>query len=460
MKRRDFLKQTLAGTIGMGLATPASILGQFTLARSAMAASQTNFTDHKALVCIYLAGGNDSLNMVIPRDSVYSTYANAKKSLAVAKSDLLALNPLRSNTYAVGLNGTKLNGEPILGKMQNLFNNKGHLGIVANVGTLLRPTEKNDIGNLAMLPPQLFSHNDQTAHWMRGSFKLDTSTGWAGRMADMVADTQSQTSMNFSISGTNLLQIGENSVPFALGTDGVIDFNALKGAALRRKTFERLNQQAMAMNNPLVAEYAKSTGRIQENVTFVKSILDAAPASGIAIPDNNPLAAQLSYVAQLISQHKALGQSRQSFFVKLGGWDTHDNQLDEHPALLQQLDEALWYFYRRLIELKKLDAVTTFTMSEFGRTLTSNGDGTDHGWGGHHLVMGGAVNGKNIYGTLPDLTPNGTNDFGDGRIIPTTSADQMNATLLRWFGLTNNQVKEIFPNLANFNSYNLGFMNI
>ncbi len=460
MKRRDFLKQTLAGTIGIGLATPASILGQFTLARSAMASSQTTFNDHKALVCIYLAGGNDSLNMVIPRDATYNTYASAKKSLTVAKEDLLAIAPLRSNTYSVGLNGTQLDGKPVMSGTQNLFSRKGHLGIIANVGTLLQPVSKQDINDLTVLPPQLFSHNDQTAHWMRGNFKLDVSTGWAGRMADMIADTEANASMNFSINGTNLLQVGQNSVPFVLSTNGIIDFTALKNFPLRQKVFAQLSQQAESANNLLVAEYAKSTTQIQDSVTFVKGILDDAPTSGVTIPEGNPLAAQLNYVAQLIGQHQALGQNRQCFFVKLGGWDTHDNQIEEHPALLQQLDEALWYFYKRLIELKKLNSVTTFTMSEFGRTLTSNGDGTDHGWGGHHLVMGGAVNGGDIYGTLPDLTLDGENDFGDGRIIPTTSADQMNATLLRWFGLTNNQVKEIFPNLANFNAYNLGFMNL
>ncbi len=457
MKRRDFLKQALAGTIGMGLATPASILGQFTLARSAMASSQASFTDHKALVCIYLGGGNDSLNMVIPTDATYSTYAKAKKSLAVAKSDLLPIVPLRSNTYAVGLNGTKVDGSPILTGMQNLFSKKGQLGIIANVGTLRQPTYKKDIGNLAALPPQLFSHSDQTAHWMRGSLDISQSSGWAGRMADMIADTAS-ISMNFSINGTNLLQTGLTT-PFVLGNNGVTDFTALQKGSLRQQTLDRLLHQAESMNNPLVAEYAKSAEKIQANVAFVKGVLDKAPTSGIAVPTDNPLATQLSYVAQLISQHQALGQNRQCFFVKLNGWDTHDNQIDEHPALLKQLDDALWYFYRRMIELKKLNSVATFTMSEFGRTLTANSDGTDHGWGGHHIVMGGAVNGGDIYGALPDLTLNGPNDFGDGRMIPTTSADQMNATLLRWFGLTDSQVKELFPNLANFNAYNLGFMN-
>lgn len=450
MQRRDFLKQALTSTVGMGLATSGAMLGQFSLAKAALADTNNKFVDYKALVCVYLAGGNDSMNMIIPTDNnMYKTYASAKQTLAIPFDQLLKINPRNNNTYAVGLNNN-------LPKVRNLFST-GRLGIIANVGTLRRRVTKAEMNRLDLLPPQLFSHNDQTAHWMRGNLDTSQYTGWAGRMADMISNTA--VPMNFSLNGTNRLQVGAKSAPFTLGVDGVVDFSSLRASELRKKTFERLNRQAELQGNPLVSAYATAFSDMQANVTFVKGVLEGADGSKVGIPADNDLAAQLNHVANLIGQQDELKQTRQVFFVKLSGWDTHDDQNEDHAALLKTLDDALSYFDRRLNELGKQNAVTTFTMSEFGRTLSSNGDGTDHGWGGHQFVMGGAVAGGNIYGTLPDLTLGGRDDQGSaGRIIPSTASDQMTSTLLRWFGLSAGQVQELLPNLTNFDIPDLGFM--
>lgn len=471
MQRRDFLKKTLASTVGMGLATSGAMLGQFSLAKAALADTNTTFADYKALVCVYLAGGNDSMNMIVPTDNnMYETYAKAKQTLAIPRESLSMITPSRSNEYAVGFNNGLLlskdansNLDKSLISIEDLFKAK-RLGIIANVGTLRSPMNQSNINKLDLLPPQLFSHNDQTAHWMRGSLDTSIYTGWAGRMTDMLVDTKmirdTKVPMNFSLNGTNRLQVGPKSAPFTLGVDGVVDFNSVKAETLRGETFKRLNRLAeLQNNNPLVSAYATAFTNMEASVTVVKEELAAAAKSKVGMPENNDLAAQLNHVANLIGRHAELGQKRQVFFVKLSGWDTHDDQIDNHAALLKTLGEALSYFDSRLTELGKQKAVTTFTMSEFGRTLSSNGDGTDHGWGGHQFVMGGAVAGGNIYGTLPDLKLGGDDDYDSaGRIIPTTSSDQMTGTLLRWFGLSAGQVQELLPNLKNFNVSDLGFM--
>jgi uncharacterized protein (DUF1501 family) len=340
----------------------------------------------------------------------------------------------------------------------SLFEQK-KLAVVANAGPLLQPVTKlQATQDRTLLPPQLFSHNDQQNHWQSGKPQGPAFSGWAGRMAELITDTQSSLPINLSIDGINLLQTGSNSSPFSLNATGPEQFAGLDATQDwnlgRVSAFERLMS-----NTPHVLEQGFKNVLVSAstNNTLIASALEQASETQVQYPANNDLAEQLKMVANLASVQEQLGQERQIFYVGLGGWDTHDNQVTVHPRLLQSLSEALSAFQANIDELGLAEQITTFTMSDFGRTLTSNGDGTDHGWGGHQLIMGGAVNGGELYGTMPSLELGSDDDLGDGRIIPTLSVDQYAASLSRWFGLSENELNAVFPNLSRFDNSDLGF---
>lgn len=455
LSRRSFIKRCLASSVGMSSLTAS--IAQLGMMKSVLAQNSHRFADYKALVCIFLHGGNDSFNMLVPSQTTdYAKYQAIRQSLAYLQDSLLPITPTTTQAYQLGM-------PPALTEVASLFN-QGKLAMLANVGPLLYPLTKTEaLSQSDKLPPQLFSHNDQQKHWQTSWPEQNPASGWAGRMADLLMDTNTSLSMNFSLEGSNIWQTGTQSLPYVMEAEGVEQLALLNPEqawnANRITAFDSILSQANTSNNILERSFAGVINRTRSNMSILESALAAAPSSTTSYPTNNPLGEQLAMVAKLASIQANLGQSRQLFFVSLGGFDTHDQQITRHPALLQQLSQAIAAFDANLVELGLSNNVTAFTMSDFGRTLTSNGDGTDHGWGGHQMIFGGAVQGGDIYGTLPtDIALNSNDDVGEGRMLPTTSVDQYAATLARWFGLTENEIQAVFPNLSRFASSNLGFI--
>ena len=450
MKRRAFLKR-YAATAAAGIGAY-STLGGLSLT-NALAQS----SDYRALVCVFLFGGNDSFNMVVPTDEqAHSRYANARRNLTVGRGQLLPLNAVASDGFRYGLH-------PSMPEMRDLFQ-QGNMTVVGNVGPLLAPTSRDDfLNNRVPLPPRLFSHNDQQDFWQ--SLELDKlqATGWAGRMADALGSVNdnNQLSLNISMAGSNLMQTGNLSIPYILSSDGVVApsyKNLLSGngrAARRSQALQSLLDRDAG--HLLGNQYRTTLKRATELSEQIGGTLNRSPLINTGFPQT-ALGDTLQMVSRMISAREALGLRRQVFFVGFGGWDTHGGQLSRHPALLRNLSQSLAAFYRATQQLGVSDQVTTFTAADFGRTLTSNGDGSDHGWGGHQLVMGGAVRGQSIVGQMPVIQIDGPSDSGQGRIIPTLAVDQYCATLARWFGLSESNIDDVFPNLRQFSQRDLGFL--
>ena len=449
--RRTFIKTLLSGSVGT--ATASGILSNLTLINSALAQSTRRFDDYKALVCVFLYGGNDSFNMLVPTSNLpYQTYQSIRQTLAYSQDSLLSISPMNEVPYQVGMPNA-------MALLQPLFQQK-ELAFLANTGPLLQPvTKAQALQQANLLPPQLFSHNDQQKHWQTSWPQQTVQTGWAGRMADLIMDTNNPLSMNLSLDGNNILQTGTRSIPYSLNTSGVEPFELLNGEQPWNEQRISAYDKLIASNNHILGKaHSDIYQRAQSNIGLLTNAINNAPISTVTYPNNN-FAKQLQMVATLASSQQSLSQQRQVFFVGLGGFDTHDNQAVKHPQLLLKLSRALASFSQDLKQLNLFDQVTTFTMSDFGRTLTSNGDGTDHGWGGHQIMLGGAVKGGNIYGHLPeDLSLNSDDDLADGRMLPSTSVDQYAATLAKWFGLSDHEISAVFPNLSRFASSNLGFM--
>jgi uncharacterized protein (DUF1501 family) len=446
--RRNFIKSLGKGALG-------SVLGGSLLP---LFANAQNNTDYKALVCIYLQGGNDAFNCVVPMgESAYKSYQNVRQELAVPREQLLTLNTQNQNAYGF---------HPLLKKTQSLFN-QGKIAVVSNIGNMLEPINKQSyLDKTASPPAHLFSHHDQTLY-------ADTlnngelSTGWAGRIAEVMAglNINQQLAMNISISGDNYWQRGNIQLPYTVKNSGVSIINQLSEedptefSASRAKLYRHfLNAER---NHLLQRYYSNMQMDAWGTAQYVADILASQPKRDLPIynvTSTDGFVESLAMIARLIAAQDAFQVKRQIFYVTLGGFDTHRDQLKQHPTLLFQLDEGMALFYQALEALGMENQVTTFTTSEFGRTLARNGDGTDHGWGSHHWVMGGAVKGQTLYGQLPALEINSDDDLGRGRIIPQLSFDQYAATLGKWFGLPAEDLGGIFPNLKNFAMRDLGFM--
>ena len=454
MNRRDLLKRGLCAAASSALFT--AMGAKLNIAHAAVnGGRQLLGTDYRALVCIYLYGGNDSFNMVVPRDNTnYNIYAASRAGLALPQGDLIALNPA---VPPVG--GGSYGLAPGMSGLANLFN-AGRVSVVANVGPLIEPITKAEYeAGSVPVPRQLFSHSDQTVVWQTPSADTLTRTGWGGRLADMFAasNPNQQLSMNISIAGENVFQAGNSVVPYFLDTNGVEAFNFIADVpweASRRSVFTSLRD--LSHGHAMQRQYSGSVRRAMDNEAMVTSALDGVSNLG-AFPDTW-LGRQLAMVARLMQVRSTLQMQRQIFFVGLGGFDTHDAQLTAHSELMTELADAMAAFYNETVALNIEDQVTTFTASEFGRTVTINGDGTDHGWGSHHFVMGGRVNGQRIFGTMPNLTLDGPQDAGWGQIIPDLAVDQYAATLARWYGLSDGDRADVFPNIGNFSQADLGFM--
>jgi uncharacterized protein (DUF1501 family) len=409
---------------------------------------------YRALVCVYLAGGNDAFNMLVPTSSAeYAGYADARQTLAIDSNDLLPITPLTPQAANWGLH-------PGLPELKSLFDTQ-KLAILGNVGTLVQPTTKTQYAAQSVaLPPQLFSHSDQTFQWSNGHPDGPEAIGWLGRAADKLSSLNggNPLSTNISLAGSNVIQVGYQTTPYHLSPYGTVALDGFSGVdgsrrytafqSLLTKTHDHKFEQAHAdvMQQAIALESTISGG------------LSSAVPLATVFPQDNYLALQLEMVARMISIRDTLGMSRQIFFVETGGFDTHDNQATDQPNLFVGLSQALAAFQAAMEELGVASDVTTFTSSEFGRTLTINAKGTDHGWGSHQWILGGAVKGGDVYGTLPDLTLFGPDDAGYGRIIPTTSVDQYGATLCSWLGVQPADLAYVFPNIGNFGSSDLGFM--
>jgi len=407
--RREFLKRTAAMS-ALGIAGPTA-LNMSAISRVASA----NATDYKALVCVFLYGANDHYNTFVPYDADnYAIYSGFRSTVATDLSMLgsTVLFPARelpdSKQYAFA---------PQLPDMHNLWQQQ-NLGVLLNVGPLAQPTTKLEYtsGN-AVLPPKIFSHIDQQSIWQSLSPE-GSNIGWGGQMADLfISENTNDIFTSISVFGDAVFLSGEAS----------------------ERAHTDITRRSIAANEILTS--ALST------------------VGEISTPfQSGSLSAQLRMVAQMIAARDVLGLKRQVFFVGLGGFDTHNNLNNDHPPLLTEINSAMSAFYSATEELGVSDQVTTFTASDFGRTLSNNNDGTDHGWGSHHMIMGSAVNGGDYYGIAPELGNNGPDDVGQGRLLPTTSVEQMAARLGRWFGCSESELRDIFPSLPLFDDTNLNFM--
>jgi|HubBroStandDraft_6_1064221.scaffolds.fasta_scaffold21182_2 uncharacterized protein (DUF1501 family) len=445
--RRDFLKTTCCSAAA-GFA--AASFSRFGLVN---ALAQTA-TDYKALVCVFLFGGNDSNNMIIPYDSAgYNAYKSARAGLALAQGSLLPVTPPSI--------GSPFAFHPRFTGMQSLFNSK-NLAVLANVGTLVQPTTASQFQKgSAPLPMNLFSHSDQEAQMQTAILDRVADTGWAGRTADKIQSIYGGTfPIIISLAGTNIfcegvvaqaIQSNGNPTQLLNGFGGGTDSNARLAALQSLLTFDT--------GLSLIQAASTTTGNAIQNGQALAAALATGTPLATQFPKNSYLASQLQQVAKIIQVRAALGLQRQIFFVSMGGFDTHTGQLPQQDSLFNDLSASLSAFYQATVEMGVASSVTTFSLSDFGRTYSPNSDGTDHAWGSHHLVMGGAVKGGDFYGTFPTLAVNGPDDAtGQGRWVPTTSIDQYAATLASWFGVAATDLPTIFPNLANFTAPTLGIM--
>jgi uncharacterized protein (DUF1501 family) len=419
-----------------------------------VAAAATLPGDYKALVCVFLFGGNDSNNLLVPVDTTdYNSYAAVRQGLALPQASLLQINPLS------GGDGRVFGLHPSATGLQTLFGQQ-KLAILANVGPLVAPVTRSDyLNHTAALPPQLFSHSDQAVHWQTSIPDQPPMTGWGGRVADLLRSLNgaAQISMGMSVGGANTFEVGSVVTPFQVAPGGGI---ALTGyttstADPASQALRTLLQESLG--NLFQSGYRDILQLAIGNNQLLQSTLATLPPLATQFPATT-LGQQLQTVARLIQARQPLLQQRQIFFCAGGGYDTHGGQLAAQAQLLGELDGALSAFYAATVEMQVASSVTAFTASDFGRTYLSNGSGSDHGWGSHHLIVGGAVQGGRLFGRVPALAVGGPDDTADGRWIPSTSVDEYSATLAKWFGVGAGDMPTVFPNLGRFNNPDLGFM--
>ena len=463
--RRDFLRQ--AACAALGTAAVSSTIRDLRFMNAAMA--QTPVTDYKALVCVFLSGGNDSNNLIIPTlPAEYQNYATIRTPiLALPSASVLPITPANDDGHTYGLH-------PNCPELQTLFG-EGKLAILFNTGTLLHPITRAQYQSGALAtPPQLFSHSDQVMQWQTSIPDRPVTTGWGGRCADLLASVQpdAKVSLSISISGANTFEIGSTVTQYSVSTGGAI---ALTG--LSTNSAARLTAMTNIMNLPYPNMQAQAYSKVAAHAIGTADLLNGAISPTAAANywltpfPNTTLGNQLKMVARLIAARSTLNMKRQIFFCSVGGYDTHTNQTTvgntttgAQANLLGELSKSMLALQRSMEQLGIPNSVTAFTGSDFSRTFPSNGMGSDHGWGSHHLIVGGAVNGGHgpgtgkTYGRFPIQTVNGPDDTGTGRWIPTTAIDQYCATLASWFGVTNTDLPTVLPNLGHFAIPNLGFM--
>lgn len=450
--RRAFLQRGAALSLAAG-ATP------WALSLAAMGeAAAASATDYKALVCVFLYGGNDHANTVVPYDQPsYDTYRGFRSNIALDRAALAATVLTPAGTAAGG--GQQFALAPGLAPLVPVFH-AGKMAVVLNMGTLIQPTTKAQYSARSVpLPPKLFSHNDQQSFWQASSPE-GAASGWGGRMGDLLAaGNGSATFTCVSVAGNAVFLAGNSAVQYQVSATGSVPVNGIKSALFGSTACSTALQGLMTATRTHVLENEHT--RVSRRAIDANDQLTAALATvpvNTPFPAGNSLAGQLGMVARMIAARNALGVKRQVFLVSLGGFDTHDSLASVHPGLMTTVGDALAAFYQSTQELGVADQVTTFTASDFGRTLLSNTDGSDHGWGGMQFVLGGGVRGQSYVGTPPVLANNGPDDVGQGRLLPTISVEQFGATLASWFGVSATDQATVLPNLANFSTRNLGFM--
>ncbi len=506
--RREFIRQASCAAVGK-LALTSTIL-DLRLINSALAATGGT-TGYKALVCLFLSGGNDANNLIVPRDTTtYDAYAAIRANLALPSPSLLPLwSDAAGTTPYVDAAGHSYGFHPGCPELQTLFR-EDKLAAILNVGTLVRPTSRAQyVSNPKFYtPPQLFSHSDQVTQWQTSIPDAPPLTGWGGRVADLldsVANPGGNISMSVSLNGANTFQIGNLISQYQVGTTGAVvpsgnlmtgtgarvralkDILSITHPNLQRTAYADVVKNSLAVGDALntnilpyldptdsPASYgsqnASAPWRWNTGLTGIYSA--AAQPNGLGGFPNTTLGTQLKMIARLIAARgpAAFNMNRQIFFCGVGGYDAHTlqvlvNGVDDHAnpngahyRLLDELSACMFAFQRAMEQLGISDQVTTFTASDFSRTFPTNSQGSDHGWGANHLIVGGAVKGGQIYGALPTFAINGPDDTGLGRWIPTLAVDQYSATLAKWFGVDPGSLAAVFPNLSRFSSSDLGFL--
>ena len=485
LTRRQFIRRAACAAVGTVAMT--STIRDLRFMNAAVAQSTIN--DYKALVCIFLQGGNDSNNLILPTlQSEYDNYASIRTPvLAIPQSAILPVTSLDGTGQTFGLH-------PSCPELQTLFG-ESKLAFLFNTGTLVYPlTRSAYLSGTTAKPPQLFSHADQQTQWQTSIPDQPPLTGWGGRCADLLASVQSSApiSMMVTLAGANTFEIGNIVSQYSVSTSGAISLqlpSRPSGGAQTNRLPTLLNVLGLPYANlqsqayASVAEQTINTSSLLNNaiqntagnfwtVPFPTKI--TPPEGGASF--NSSLSPQLQMIARLIAAGSTptaaggFGMKRQIFFCQVGGYDLHTGQtnystndpsnvlIGAHSNLLAELSQSMNAFQRAMEQMGLGNSVTSFTASDFGRTFPSNGNGSDHGWGSHHLILGGAVNGQRTYGAFPTLTVNGPDDTSTGRWIPTTAIDQYFGTLATWFGVDSGNLSTVFPNLGRFASPNLGFI--
>lgn len=461
LTRRSFLRQAACAALGVGGLTGA-MLDLRRIAAATIGNTDILSGDYKALVCVFLYGGNDANNMVVPVDATnYAAYAAARGAIALPQSSLLGLSPLTGTGVDYGLNGA-------MAELAALFNGR-KAALLGNVGSLLAPITKDDYNARRNVPPSLFSHSDQQTQWQTSVPEAVSRSGWGGRTADLLAalNDNQQVSIAISLSGSNTFQVGNQVVPYSVSPSGTVGLTDYNSGSANSNIRSRAIDQLLTLSGQSPNLFEKQFGGTVRGALDTNNILNGAlrltdPAQGgtdfATVFPTSSLGNQLKMVARLIRGRETLNLRRQVFFVSVGGFDTHTNQVAAQGTLLQELSQGLDAFYKATVEMSVAESVTAFTASDFARTFPTNGTGSDHGWGSHHFVVGGAVRGGDIYGRMPTLVVNGPDDTGQGRWIPTTSVDEYAATLARWFGVNAGDLSYALPNIGRFAHPSLGFL--
>jgi uncharacterized protein (DUF1501 family) len=503
LSRREFLRRAACAAVGTAAMT--SAISDLRLMNAAVAQSNIGPNDYKALVCIFLQGGNDSNNLIIPTSAAQYAYYNQTRSpvLAIPSNSILPVTSLGSNGTNSG-DGNTYGLHPSCPELQQLFG-EGKLAFLFNTGTLVYPlTLAQYSANSVPRPPQLFSHADQQTQWQTSVPDQPPTTGWGGRCADLLNSVQPNApiSLMVTLAGANTFEIGNIVAQYSVANSGAISLSlptnpgggantnrlpalmsllGLPYTNLQAQAYASVAEQSInsaellnnAISNTIAPSYWTNVNALTSVAGFPTKI--TPPVSGSA-PFTSTLSPQLQMIARLIAAgstavaNGGFGMKRQIFFCQVGGFDLHTGQtnystanpnnvlLGAHTNLLAELSQSMFAFQRAMEQLGLSNSVTSFTASDFGRTFPSNGQGSDHGWGSHHLILGGAVNGQHTYGQFPGFRTNSPNDLGTGRWIPTTAIDQYFATLATWFGVDPGNLSTVFPNIGRFTSSNLGFI--
>ncbi len=442
LSRRRFLKTS-------------AVVSATTLSASAFASSilptntePSSTNTNKALVCVFLFGGNDAYNMIVPTpgSNAYQDYQAARPKMGLDSDQLNTLNLTTTNGVPLSINNN-------MSSLLPLFE-AGNATAIINSGQLIQPTSRDDINNYRVTLPQfLMAHNQQQDLWQLGAENLGNAYGWAGRMMEMLGATGNLSPLISINQGQKLLRY-KNAQQTVVNSEGSGIYAGWKDEERLDGYFAHFTQRQYS--NIYMRNYASAMSHNVSENEAIKAIL-AKHQNNYTYPKSD-LAKQLSMVSRLIKARDDMHQQQQVFFVGLEGFDTHNNQQKDHPKLLKQVSDALSVFNADMVDSGLNDQVTCVTMSDFGRRLQANASGTDHGWAGHQIVTGGAVRGNAVYGEWPQLTTDSQHNYNNGRIIPTIAADQVNASLCRWLGLSEAQILSIFPNLTNFNSPYIEFI--